>query len=93
MQTQHNDINFCKDHCDNKIEALDPLAVEDLISCKLNNKQKLARLITQYRDILFSIFQKAWPSFLRVLQRMTLVFNITNESFGGKRVLGFFTQN
>ena len=38
MQTQHNDINFCKDHCDNKIEVLDPLAVEDLISCKLNNK-------------------------------------------------------
>ena len=35
----------------NKIEVPDPLAVEDLISSKLNNKRKLARLITQYRDI------------------------------------------
>ena len=26
----------------------DPLTVEDLISYKLNNRQKLARLITQY---------------------------------------------
>ena len=71
MQTQHSDINFCKDHCDNKIEALDPLAVEDLISCKLTNKQKLARLITQYRDIFFLIFRKARPCFFRELQRMT----------------------
>ena len=31
-----------------KREVPDPLAVEDLISCKLNNKRKLARLITQY---------------------------------------------
>ena len=31
-----------------KTEVPDPLAVEDLISCKLNNKRKLARLITQY---------------------------------------------
>ena len=37
------DVNFCKDHCD-KIEVPDPLAVEDLISSKLNNKRKLARL-------------------------------------------------
>ena len=44
------DVNFCKDHRD-KIEVPDPLAVEDLISSKLNNKRKLARLITQYRDI------------------------------------------
>ena len=48
------DVNFCKDHR-NKIEVPDPLAViEDLISSKLNNKRKLARLITQYRDIFFS---------------------------------------
>ena len=40
------DVNFCKDHRD-KIEVPDPLAVEDLISSKLNNKRKLARLITQ----------------------------------------------
>ena len=47
------DVNFCKDHR-NKIEEPDPLAVEDLISSKLNNKRKFARLITQYRDIFFS---------------------------------------
>ena len=28
-------------------------AIEDLISSKLNNKRKLARLITQYRDVFF----------------------------------------
>ena len=67
------DVNFCKDHR-NKIEVPDPLAVEDLISSKLNNKRKFARLITQYRDIFFPIFRKAEPSFFRVLQRMTKVF-------------------
>ena len=65
------DVNFCKDYRD-KIEVPDPLAVEDLISSKLNNKRKLARLITQYRDIIFPIFLKARPSFFRVLQRMTV---------------------
>ena len=49
------DVNFCKDHR-NKIEVPDPPAVEDLISSKLNNKRKLARLFTQYRDIFFPIF-------------------------------------
>ena len=49
------DVNFCKDHR-NKIEVPDPLAVEDLISSKLNNKRKLARLITQYRDVFFQYF-------------------------------------
>ena len=46
------DVNFCNDDR-NKIEVPDPLAVEDLISSKLNNTctRKLARLITQYRDI------------------------------------------
>ena len=44
--------NF-KDHR-NKIEVPD-LAVEDLISSKLNNKRKLPRLITQYRDINISL--------------------------------------
>ena len=39
------DINFGKDHRD-KTEVPEPLALEDLISCKLNNKWKLARLIT-----------------------------------------------
>ena len=50
------DINFCKEHRD-KTEVPDPLAVEDLIRCKFNNKRKLARLITQYRDILHSTVQ------------------------------------
>ena len=38
--------NFCKDHRD-KIEAPDPLVLEDLISYKLNNGRKLARLNTE----------------------------------------------
>ena len=42
--------NVCKDHRD-KTEVPDPLNVEDLISYKLHNRRKLARLITQYRDI------------------------------------------
>ena len=74
------DVNFCKGHRD-KIEVPDPLAVEDLISSKLNNKPKLARLITQYRDIFFPIlFLKARPSFFRVLQRMTKVFDVTSSN-------------
>ena len=32
------DVNICKDRHD-KIEVPDPLAVEDLMSCKLNNKR------------------------------------------------------
>ena len=46
------EVNFCKDYRD-KIEVPDHLTVEDLISSKLNNKRKLARLIAQYRDIFF----------------------------------------
>ena len=42
---------FCKDHRD-KTEVPDPLTVEDLISYKLNNTPKLARLIIQYSYIL-----------------------------------------
>ena len=73
--------NFCKDHRD-KIEVPDPLVVEDLISDNLNNRRKQARLIKQYRDIFFPIFRKARPSFFRVLQRMTLVLNVTNLKYG-----------
>ena len=40
-------VNFCKDHRD-KTEVQDPLAVEDLISYKLIDRRKLARLITHY---------------------------------------------
>ena len=39
-----------------KIEVPDPLAVEDLIGSKLNNKRKLARLITQCRGMFFPAF-------------------------------------
>ena len=39
-------VNFCESHRD-KTEVPDPHAVEDLISYKSNNRQKLARLITQ----------------------------------------------
>ena len=46
--------NFCKDHSD-KTGVPDPLVVEDLISDKLNNRRKLARLITQYGDIFSNI--------------------------------------
>ena len=60
------DVNLCKDHR-NKTEVPDPLAVEDLISYKLNNRRKVARIITQQRNI-FSIFPKARPSFFKVLQ-------------------------
>ena len=52
------------------------------MSVKIANKRKLARVITQYRDIFFLIFQKARPSFFRVLQRMTLAFNVTNLKYG-----------
>ena len=48
-------VPFCKDHRD-KTEVPDPLAVEDLISCKFKNKRKLARLITQFY-VLRSMFR------------------------------------
>ena len=47
-----SDVNFCKDHRDEK-EVPNPFNVEDLISYKLNNRQKLARLITHYKNLLF----------------------------------------
>ena len=44
----------------NKIEVPDPLAVEDLISSKLNNKRKFARLITlQYSISLYCVISLA----------------------------------
>ena len=48
------EVNICKDHRD-KTEVPDSLAVGDLISYKLNDKRKLARLISQYRDIFYNI--------------------------------------
>ena len=47
-----------------KIEVPDPLAVEDLISYKLNNKRKLARLIIQEK---YLRNRKHVPCFYRVL--------------------------
>ena len=46
------------------------------------DERKLARVITQYRDIFFLILRKERPSFFRVLQRLTLVFNATNLKYG-----------
>ena len=57
------DVNFCKDHRD-KTEVPDPLAVENLINYKLNNRRKLARLITQYGNI-FSNISKGTAFFLQ----------------------------
>ena len=42
--------NFCKDHRDKK-KVPDPLVVEDLISDKLNNRRKLAKLTKQYSQL------------------------------------------
>ena len=44
------EVNFSKDDRV-KIEVPDPLAIEDLISYKLNNRRQFARLIIQYRTI------------------------------------------
>ena len=48
----------------------------------VNYKQKLARQITQYRDMFFPILRKARPSFFRVLQRMTKVLDVTSLKYG-----------
>ena len=45
-------------------------------------KRKLARLITQYRDIFFKYFGRYGSSFFRVLQRMTKVFYVTSLKYG-----------
>ena len=58
------------------------LLYEVLIRSYVINTRKQARLIKQYRDIFFPIFRKARPSFFRVLQRMTLVLNVTNLKYG-----------
>ena len=53
-------VDFCKAHRD-KTEVPDPLAVEDLISCKLIDRRKLQRLITHYRDIFSNISEEGRP--------------------------------
>ena len=60
------DVNICKDHSD-KIEVPDPLAVEDLISCKLNKKRKLLWMIIQYRNIFFHYFGRHGLPFFPIL--------------------------
>ena len=54
IDDESRNSKFCKDHRD-KTEVSDPLVEEDLISDKLNNRRKLARLIKQYRVILYNI--------------------------------------
>ena len=67
------------------------IVVLNIVSC---NKRKLARLITQYRDIFFPIFGKARPSFFKVLKRMINVtglkyekYDITNENINNNKRL------
>ena len=50
--------NFSKDHSD-KTEVPDPLVVEDLISCKLNDIRKLARL-TDYTVMGYMFSETPW---------------------------------
>ena len=57
------------------IEVPDPLVVEDLISDKLNNRRKLARLIKMYRDIFSNISEGT--AFL--LQGVTQNIYLTNK--------------
>ena len=52
----HLDVNFCKDHRD-KTKVQDPLAVENLISSKLNSRRKFARLITQHGNVFSNILK------------------------------------
>ena len=46
--------------------------------------ERLRVMGSWYRDIFFPIFRKARPSFIRVLKRKTLVFNVTNLKCGKK---------
>ena len=73
-------MNFCS--C-RKISTRSSFTVPlDGLNKRGTNKRKLARLITQCRDIFFPIFRKAGPSFFRVLQRITKVFNVTSLKYG-----------
>ena len=57
-----NNVNFCKDHRD-KTEVADPLAVEDLITYKLNDRRLLKKKTIfvskhSFKMCLFFIFAK-----------------------------------
>ena len=51
---QFEDVNCCKDH-GGKTEVPDLLAVEDLISYRMNNRRKIARPVTQYGNMFSNI--------------------------------------
>ena len=57
-----------------------PLAVEDLISYELIKRRKLARLITQYRNI-FSNILEGTAFLLKGVKRITLVLNVKNFKY------------
>ena len=68
------DFNFCKDRS-NKLEVPDPLSVEHLISYKLNNGRKEARLIKQngilvYTTQVNSTFRARWLASLEVISQV-----------------------
>ena len=71
--------NFCEDHraWHNRITGSSRCRGSKQLS-KLINRRTLARLIRIY----FPLFWKARPCFFRVLQRMTLVFYVTNLKYG-----------
>ena len=81
LRTFSLDVNFCKNHR-NKIEVPDPLAVKDLISNKLKNKRKLARLITQYRDFFFSNISGGTAFLLQGVTENDKSFNVTSLKYG-----------
>ena len=69
------DVSFCRDHRD-KIEVPDPLAVEDLISYKLNNGRKLARWITR-EFIIWKGCLEVSPSVLISISIFYFLFSIS----------------
>ena len=82
------DVNFCKGHRD-KTEVPDPLAVEDLISHKFNNRRKLARLITQYRNIYFWRYGLPSSGCYRLLHNLLTRPNKVETTFHGCNSFGF----
>ena len=70
-------VNICKDHRD-KIEVPDPLAVEDLISCKLNNKPKLT---LKTRVILCNTLKKEGRAFRNIGKNISLYCVISFANF------------
>ena len=63
------------------IEVPDPLGVEGLISSKLNNRRKLARLIKQY-GIIFSSVSESIAFLLQGVTENDRLVNVTNLKYG-----------